>query len=222
MYLYTLVRFPPSLFLLRAQQPHLSQPPHTWKMLQSHIHLCGWTRFSHSITFSCWAAQNWTEHFRCGLSSAEKGCYHLPQTAGSTLPNEAQEAFGLLYCWPTLLLYYFTFLMFSFVSSGSLTPFLPKLLPRHSASGSCWCTGLFLPRYKIFHSPLLNFISISSGQFFSLPRFLWMAQPFGVSAAPPSFVLSANLLRVNCSITPSTNETLESICPSISPWGSVH
>lgn len=81
MYLYTLIRFLLSLFVSRLNSPiygiplyiYIPQPLHVWKMLQSHIHLCGWPHFSDSVTFSYWAAQNWTEHFRWGLSSAENG-----------------------------------------------------------------------------------------------------------------------------------------------------
>jgi len=47
------------------------------------------------------------------------------------------------------------------------------------------------------HLPLLYFIKFLPAQLFSLSRSHWMAvQPSGVSATPPSFVSSANLLTV--------------------------
>ena len=63
------------------------------------------------------------------------------------------------------------------------------------------CLGLFLPRCRTLHFPLLNFMRLLSAHFSSLSRSLWMAaQPYGISATPPSFVPSANLLRVHCLI----------------------
>ncbi|KAK4810721.1 hypothetical protein QYF61_007695 [Mycteria americana] len=60
-----------------------------------------------------------------------------------------------------------------------------------------WCMGLFLPWCRTWHFPLLNCMRFLSAHFSSLSRSLWMAaQPSGISATPPSFVASANLLKL--------------------------
>ncbi|PKU43429.1 hypothetical protein llap_6262 [Limosa lapponica baueri] len=60
------------------------------------------------------------------------------------------------------------------------------------------CVELFLPQCSTLHLPLFNFIKFLSAQLSSLYRSRNMvAQPSGVSATPPSFVSSANLLRVH-------------------------
>ena len=84
-----------------------------------------------------------------------------------------------------------------------------------------WCMGLFLPRCRTLHLPLLIFIRFLPTQLSSLSRSCWMAaQPSGVSTTPPSFVSSANLLRV-CSV-PSSRTSMNKrnkTGPRTEPWG---
>ena len=59
--------------------------------------------------------------------------------------------------------------------------------------------GLFLPRCRTLHLPLLNLIRFLSAQLSSLSRSRWMAeQPASISTTPPSFV--SFCLSVSCKI----------------------
>ena len=82
----------------------------------------------------------------------------------------------------------------------SLTPrsLSTGLLSSRSAPSLYWCMGLFLPRCRTLHLPLLNFIRFLCAQLSSLYRSHWMpAQPSGVPATLPSFMSPANLLRLH-------------------------
>lgn len=151
MYWYTLIRFPLNLFFSRLSSPiSLSLSTYLEDAPVSYLSL--WLDSLQSLhnflmlgspeldgVLQLWSQQCW------------EGMDHLPQTAGITFFNETQEAVCLFYCAGA-------FLMFNLVSSRSLMPFLPKLLPGQSASSSCWCMELCLPRYKTFHFSLLNLI----------------------------------------------------------------
>ena len=65
---------PPEPSLLQAEQSQLPQPFTIGAMLQSLHHLCAlrWTLSSTSMFLLYWGAQNWTQHSRCGLPSAEQ------------------------------------------------------------------------------------------------------------------------------------------------------
>ncbi|KAK4832391.1 hypothetical protein QYF61_022246 [Mycteria americana] len=65
------------------------------------------------------------------------------------------------------------------------------------------CTPFsFLRRYRTLHFPLLNFMTFLIAHFSSPLRLLWVAaQHFGVSAAPPRFVSSANLPKVHSALS---------------------
>lgn len=63
---------------------------------------------------------------------------------------------------------------------------------------SSWCPVLFHPTCRTLHIPLLNFMRFLSSPFSSLSSSLWMAaRPSGISAIPPTFVPSADLLRAH-------------------------
>ena len=96
-----------------------------------------------------------------------------------------------------------------------------ELLFSRSAPRLYWFMGLFLPRCRNLHLPLLNFIRFLSAQLSSLSRSCWMAaQPSGVSSTLPSLVSSANLLRVHSnSSARSLMKKLNKTGPSIDPWG---
>ena len=95
-----------------------------------------------------------------------------------------------------------------------------ELLSSRSTPSLYWCMGLFLPRCRTLYLPLLNFIRFLCAQLSSLSRSRWMAaQPSGVSTTPPSFVSSANLLRVHSnSASKSLMKKLNKTGPSTDPW----
>lgn len=70
---------------------------------------------------------------------------------------------------------------------------------------------------------LLNFTRFLSAPFSSLSRFLWMAaQPSHISATPPSFLLSTDLLRIYSA--PSSRcvmKMLNRTGTSLTPWGTL-
>lgn len=67
----------------------------------------------------------------------------------------------------------------------------------HLSSSISWFLEL-LSRHRALHSSLLIFTRFPSAHFFSLLRSFWMAAlPSGVSATPPSSMLSAKLLRIH-------------------------
>jgi len=73
-----------------------------------------------------------------------------------------------------------------------------ELLSSRSTPSLYWCIGLFLPRCRTLHLPLLNLIRFLSAQTSSLSRSRCMAaQPSGASTTPPSLESLANLLRVH-------------------------
>ena len=66
-YLSTLIKIPSSFLFPRLHSLSLSQPLVIQKMLQS-LH---WTHSRKSLSFLYQAAQNWTQHSKCGLNSAK-------------------------------------------------------------------------------------------------------------------------------------------------------
>ncbi|XP_068788224.1 uncharacterized protein [Struthio camelus] len=112
-------------------------------------------------------------------------------------------------------------LMLHLLSTGTPRSFFMELLSSRSTPSLYWCMGLFLPRCRTLHLPLLNFRRVLSAQLSSLSRSLGMAaQSSGVSAPPPSSVSAANLLRVHS--VPSSRSlmnTLNKSGPRTDPWG---
>jgi len=96
-----------------------------------------------------------------------------------------------------------------------------ELLSRRSAPILYSYMRLCLPRCRTLHLPLLNFIRLFSTHLSSLSRSCWMAaQPSGVSATHPTFVSSANLLRVRFILSSrSLMSKLNKTGPSTDPWG---
>ena len=122
-----------------------------------------------------------------------EGEENLPRPAGHTPPNASQDAIGLLGSRGTLLAH-----GQPVTHQHSQVPLSTELLSSRSAPSLYWCMGLFLPRCRTLPLPWLNLIRFLSAQLSSLSRSVWMAaQPAGVSTTPPSFVSSANLLRVH-------------------------
>ena len=149
-----------------------------------------------------WPHQCWVE-----------GKHHLPQPAGNTSPNAGLDTISFLCCKDTLL---------APVHPGVLhvpTSFFTKLLSSWVATS--WCLGLFFPRCRTLHISLLNFMKFLSAHFSSLSRSLWMAaQLCGVLVTCPSFVSSANLVRLHS--VPSSRslmKVLNRTGPSIYSWG---
>ena len=106
-------------------------------------------------------------------------------------------------------------------STRTSRPLSTELLYSRSALSLYWCIGLFLPKFRTLHLPLLNLMRFFSAQLSSVCRSHWMAaQPSGVPAPPPSFVSLANLLRVHS--VPSSRSVMNKLNntgPSTDPWG---
>ena len=95
-------------------------------------------------------------------------------------------------------------LMIILLSTRTLRSLFPTLLSNRSVPILYWYLGLLLPRCKILYLPWFYFIKFLPAQLSSLSRSCWMAaQPSGVSATPPSFVSSINLLTVTLFPHPS-------------------
>lgn len=66
----------------------------------------------------------------------------------------------------------------------------PYMRPRKFPSSIYWCMGLFLPRVRTLHFPLLNFMRVMQAHFFSLLRPFWIAvQPSSLFVGPLSFII---------------------------------
>lgn len=87
------------------------------------------------------------------------------------------------------------FLVLNMVPTRTHRSFSRKLLSGWLAPIMHWFLGLFLPRCRTLHF-LFNFMTFLLAHFFNLSKSLWRgAWPLGISVIPPSFVLSASLLR---------------------------
>ena len=145
-----------------------------------------WTFSRRSLSFLYWGAQNWTQHSKCGLTSTEGGsppltcwpCFFFNEPR-MPLPFLATRA----HCW-----------FMACCPSGHTGS---SLRSSSSTGHSLTCMHVFLPRCKTLHLLLLNLIWFLSAQLSNLSRCGMVAQPSGVSANPPSFVLSANLPMVD-------------------------
>lgn len=72
---------------------------------------------------------------------------------------------------------------------GPPDPFSANLLLSWLALSLSCCMGLFTPRPRTRHLPLLSWLMFLSAQFSSMLRSLWIAAHcFGVSTTPPHFV----------------------------------
>lgn len=135
--------------------------------------------------------------------------------ASNGLPNASRDAVGLLR-YEGLLLVNGHFLVHKDPKVLLSRAALQLLRPQHVLM-----PGVILTQYKTLHLPLLNFMRFLSAQFSSLSRSLWAAaQPTGVTATPPGFVSSVNLLKHHSAPSSrSLTKKLNSTRPSISPWG---
>jgi len=84
-------------------------------------------------------------------------------------------------------------LMVKLLSTSTPRSLSAELLSNRSTPSLYRCMGLFVPRCRTLHLPLLNFIRFLSAQLSSLSRSRWMAaQPSGISTqVVQSFVLLA-------------------------------
>ena len=138
-----------------------------------------------------------------------EGKDHLPRSAGDTPPNAVQDS--RLCCKSTLLVHVQ-------LSVHPQVLFYQAAFqlgdPQHIL-----CMGLVFPRCRTFHFSRLNFSRVLSAHFSSLLRSCWTAAgPSGLTASPPIFVSSANLLQ-GCSAPPprSLMKILNRTGPSVIP-----
>lgn len=129
------------------------------------------------------------------------------------LPNAAQQAVGLLCHKSTLLPHV------QLVHQQPQRPFLQSCFPADEPPVYPGACSLFLPRCGTLHFSFLNLMRCLLARFSCLSRSTWTAtQPCGV-AAPPSFVYSANLVRVHSAPPPvSLKKMLSEPGSSINPW----
>ena len=111
-------------------------------------------------------------------------------------------------------------LMVNLSSTRTSRSLSAELLSSRSTPSLYRCMGLFLPRCRNLHLPVLNLIRFLSDKLSILSRSRWMvAQPFGVSTTPLSLVSSANLLRLHSnSSSRSLMKKLNKTGPSTDPW----
>lgn len=144
--------------------------------------------------FHGWGAQNWTQHPRYGLTRAERDriasldllsmlFLMLPRTPLSFLAPRTQCQ-----------------LMDSLVSSRTSMSFSTELLST-SQPQPVLVPGIIPPLMQDFAFASSNFIKFLSPQLSKLPK-SGQAELSGVSASPPSFVTSTNLLRVHPVLSP--------------------
>lgn len=116
----------------------------------------------------------------------------LPQPAGNTLPNAAQDAIDFCCSKGTLLVHVQ-------VSTRISRSFSAKLLPSQSAPTLYWCLRLLLLTCgEDFSFSSVELHEFLPAHFSSLLRSPWTAaQPSGISATPPWSVSSANFLKVH-------------------------
>lgn len=142
--------------------------------------------------------------------------WHYPWPAGNPLPKAAQETIGLLCHEGTCLAHGQPGVQQDpqvLLCKAAFQPVGPQPVLVHE--------GFFSSLYRILHFQLLNFIRLLLTCFSILSRSLWTAaQPSGVSTAPPNFIPFSNLLREHSFLSPrSVMKRLNSIGPSINPWG---
>ena len=96
-----------------------------------------------------------------------------------------------------------------------------ELLSSRSIPSLYWCMGLFLPRCRTLHLPLLNLIRFLSAQLSSLSRCHWMAaQPAWCIYHSSQFCVISKLGEVHSnSSSRSLMNKLNKTGPSTDPWG---
>ena len=169
------------------------------------------------------------------------GCPHLPCT-GEPRPGHstqmcltnAEQRGGiislnllvrLILMEPRRLLSFFAtsvhcWLMVHLLSTKILGSFSVSFLPSNWAQACVGAWAYFSMGPGVCSFPLLNSMRFPSAHFSSLLRSLWMeAQPSGVSATPPSFVLSADFPRVLSASGSSSLTKIHGTGPSIDIWG---
>ena len=145
-----------------------------------------------------WPYQCWIE-----------GSDHIPWSVGNIPADAAQNSISFL-CHNSALLADVQ----AWCPPGPQV-FFAKLLSNWAAPTTYWFLGLFLPRCRTLHLPLLNCMTFQWAHFSSLSGSLWMAaQPSVISAIPPSFVSSAP----SCS---TLMKTWNRTWPSTDPWGTL-
>lgn len=144
-----------------------------------------------------WLVQNLTEHSGVAFQYWTVGKDHLPWLASSTLPNATQDILSLL-CHKDMLLAH---------AQLGVHWDPPVLFCRAAfqlgALGMSWCLELFLPR--CWTLLFLNSMRIPLLYFCSLSRSICVHGPPMYQSPFPSFVSSANFLRVHRSQTCSLN-----------------
>lgn len=167
-----------------------------------------WTHSSMPMSFLSWRAWYWMLYPREVSQMPSRGNYHFPWPAGCT--NAAQADASLLWSKAVLLLH-------MNLSTWTFRSFSAELLLREFAADSLGCEESFHPRCRNFH--LLPEVPVSPS--LQPVQVLWRAAlPSSMLTSPPSFVLSASLLRGHSvPLSKSIMKTLHSTDPSTDSRG---
>lgn len=136
--------------------PVLLASPHRASALPPKISVAlWWTHSSLSMSFLYWWAQNWTPSrvlTRGGvITSLDLLAPWLWIQPRMLLAFPAVRAHRRLVC--------------CLLPGKTSTSFSAVLLPSWSVPSLCWCKGLFLPRCRTTHSPLLHFVEVAVSPF---------------------------------------------------------
>ena len=183
---------PLTLFFSRVKsQLSLSLYVKCFSPLVISVVLC-WSCSHMSVFRLYWEPQTWAWHSDMSHKCWAEEKDHLSWPVGNVLPNAAHQAVGLLGHQGTLLA------DVKLVHQQPQSPFLQNSFPEDWPLVHPGAWGLFLPRCRTLHFPLLNFMKCLLAHFSCLSRSpLTASQPSGVAATHLSFVYSANLLTIH-------------------------
>ena len=179
--------------LLQAEQVQVPQLVFTGQLLQllfMFLAFC-WTRSIWSISSSYQAGQNWRQYSACHLRSAEQRKIITPSNILALLL--LIQSWTLLAFLPARAHCRF---MFSLLSTKTTVSFPVELLYSQCISSLYHCNEFFLPRCRIWHLSLLNFMKFFLAYSSCLSRFLCMLALLPGIWTGTSLVSSANKMRV--------------------------
>lgn len=161
--------------------------------------------------------QNWTQHSRCELSSADhRGRITLFILLVNALPTVAQGAVVLL-CHKGMLQ--------APVESRGALPAPVQFLVHQDLSGPFLQSCLPVAQCPVWNGvsqgqelyfPLLSLMRLLFTHFSSLSRSFWMAaQPPGLATTPPNIIFSADLPKVLCPLIQIISENFNLWTPKV-------
>ena len=176
--------------LHRTKQTEFSQPLLIHPVLQPPDQLNGLCWASISIEIFTFTGEPQTGHniqiWYHRWQTEGKG--HFPETTGYTLANMVNYLWWKGHCRSMLSL-----LMIRISRSFSFEPLSSQFAP-----SLCWCMGLFLPRCRIWHLPMVIFVRFLCAHFSNLAGSLWMAAWTSSKSTTPHRLLEYTTLLKIC------------------------